>query len=160
MGIRAFLQKGRVPPEYLNLLAGQLPVKVRAKIPAVRKLLILDMLDAPDVAGGGIEALIGFGVEDTNGAAVNQQVLIELGAYLDVYCTIIPTSGVMLKDATAGTILDGEGGSWIKILTDSNGEFACKLISVPRQMVTLACNMSAGGPFVDCSERDNVTFSS
>lgn len=159
MGVRLFLQEGRIPDQYQELVR-LAPPKVACKIMGVKKLVIVDMLDAPDVPGGGTQALVGFGLEDTAGNPVEQQLLVELHAYCDVGCTEVPRdpTEVWFSDATIGQIIDGEGTSWIKVITDLNGEFACTLNCVPRETIVVASNSTPGGPILDCSERDQITF--
>jgi len=131
---------------------------VQVKVAAVKGLFILDMMDAPDVPNGGTEAVVGFGIEDMNGDPVTNSMLIELGVFLDQNATQVALDKVQLKDASVGTILAGEGGPAIKVLTNDDGEFSCTLVCDPRDTVYVAANSTFGGPFVNCSEVDAITF--
>jgi hypothetical protein len=118
----------------------------------------VDMIDAPDVGGGGTTVTVGFKLVNVGFGPVDAQKLVELGAYDDAYASV-PAATAVLGTATKGTIVLGDGTAALKVLTDANGEFECTLTDTADETVYIAAAVTAGGPALDCTEIDSVVFS-
>ena len=60
--------------------------------------------------------------------------------------------------SSKGAIDDGEGLAAIKLSTDANGEFDCKVSSSLGQTVHAACKMGFGSASVNCQNKLELTF--
>ena len=122
------------------------------------RTIMVSMLDAANVTGGGTTQTVGFSLVNLSGKAVREQVLLQFAVFDDAALSV-SAANATLNTASKGTIVSGGGGTALKIKTDANGEFECILTDFVDETVYLGCSTSFGGPSIDCRATDTVAFS-
>lgn len=146
---RNFRNQGNMPAEAAAALGGLVD----------GGLVRIDVDDTPDVTGGGTTATTGFQLRDNGGNPIAKAMKVGFGVYDDVN-GVTPGANATLDTATAGSILSGAGTAELEVLTDATGKFTCTLTDAADETVQLIGAPAAnGGPAVDATDREAVTFS-
>ena len=134
---------------------------IKKKEIASSPILVVHMMDSPNVSGGGTTQTVGFQIKKQNGDPLAIPVLVEFAIFEDAYFSV-PAHGAILSDASVGTIIAGSReltGEALKVVTDSTGTFRCILTDILDETIYLTCFSTPGGPALDCRSIDSVTFS-
>jgi hypothetical protein len=122
------------------------------------QIIVVDMIDAPNVTGGGTTVEVGFQLRGSGGDKHEVEELVQFAVFDDENFSV-PAVNADLDTASAGTIIAGGGSAALKVKTDATGLFKCTLTDTVDETVYLACDAAFGGPMVDCRDIDDVTFS-
>ena len=114
------------------------------------------MMDAPNVEGS-LETEVGFDIKLLSDAAASGPFKIDFIAWSDEDLTTFSTIAT-LSDATVGRIASTEGNA-VKVVTDDDCSFRCKLTMAGTGTVWLSCAQSAGSPSVHTTSVDTIVFS-
>jgi hypothetical protein len=129
-----------------------------AQIAMLHSVVKVQMIDAPNVTGGGTTVTVGFNLTNINDIALGLGALVEMAVFQDIDLSI-PAVNATLDTASKGTIVAGAASAALKVKTNSSGEFACTLTDLVDETVYLACSPTFGGPALICLSKDSVTFS-
>ncbi len=126
---------------------------------AFQELYNVEMIDAPDVPGGGTTSAMGFNITDWRGNPVTEALVVKLGAFDDADLQTAAVNAT-INTATAGSILSGAGTNALVVKTSATGQFRATLTDAADEVVYLSTGRDAyGDRLIDHRARDTVEFS-
>jgi hypothetical protein len=125
---------------------------------AFEELFNIEMLDAPDVGGGGTTSAMGFNVLDWRGNAIAEAVAVKLGVFDDEDLQTAAVNAT-IDTATAGSILSGAASNALVVKTDATGQFRATLTDAADEEVWMSTGRDDyGDRLIDHRAKDSVEF--